>query len=41
MARTEQMHGTKGEEMPVGQCRAFVAKEAPEMRRLGALNGAG
>lgn len=41
MARTAQMHGTRGEEMSVGQCCVLVAKEAPGMRRLEALNEAG
>lgn len=41
MARTAQVHGTRGKEMPAGQCCALVVKEALEMRRLGALNGAG
>lgn len=41
MARTAKKHGTRGGEMPAGQCRRLGPKEEPEMRRLEALNEAG
>lgn len=41
MARTVQMHGTRGEEVPAVQCRVLGSKEALGTRRSGAWNGAG